>query len=428
VIRTASCLVLGAGLALASPAVAMAAIPPGCGHLGPVADQYIDGQKLCRDAQNEILHSLRTGQQPNWAKAFRDSARQLPSPKPTVPKTSKRPRPRRPRPSHSPAVPRLPRTHVRPLKAAPVRPERTAPPPTHAQPLKAAPVRPKRTAPPPMGTESPQRNPSQRPTTRPSTTVTSRSVVPVAGTRHSSTDIGARKISWRWLTWAALLAVTLVVIYTGRRPSQSVLAAMSRILDRRAAAPLPSAKSELSWDPFALTALRLRGPGAESVLRGAVLEALRTGTEVIMTRSDACRLFSPEAGDLVDEQIPGLVLTRGTAEAIGLMNTAGVPRLLISCTTQAVLTDDAILRWPGLRSVLTLAAEASDTAVKVAENGALSWPAVTSPVRAIPNALPVLDLVDAYCQLAALPVKACQPDLYGSRLTPGTGQTSDLHG
>ncbi|MEO5877797.1 MAG: hypothetical protein ABIS86_14540, partial [Streptosporangiaceae bacterium] len=126
---------------------------------------------------------------------------------------------------------------------------------------------------------------------------------------------------------------------------------MNNILNHPTPAPTTLAPT---WSPFAIPRLNITGPSAESVLRGMALEALRTGTEVIMTRSDASHLLGHTTANPIEEPTPSLILTDNTNAAIDHLKTTGAPRLLISCTNDSGLTDDAIRRLPGLRAEVTL--------------------------------------------------------------------------
>ena len=46
---------------------------PGCPPLSPIAKRYVDRKTVCRRARQEMLHSFKTGKDPDWGNVLRDS-------------------------------------------------------------------------------------------------------------------------------------------------------------------------------------------------------------------------------------------------------------------------------------------------------------------------------------------------------------------
>lgn len=299
-----------------------------CAPIGPVASRYVDKKKVCRRARKEVLRSLQTGRDPDWGDVFRDS----------IPKASKRPRhhqPSKPHPQHhkkyamSP-IPSgtAPTTGAAgrswPSNRAPVRPSPGMPTPTAKEPLNSHQAEPAPAArqPAPTPTSTPRTDPDRR------------------GTWGSSRT-GA----------CALVLLLGVAVFVGRYRRTVAPAARSpitRVKTRPQSVevlepPTPtdhSSPDPTGITPFTTTGVSLEGPAAENAVRRLVMEVLSTRpgttTELVLSRPDAWRLLGIDLGNLLEDRVPGLVLTEALEQTRAyLTRQAGPCRILVTYDGEA---------------------------------------------------------------------------------------------
>jgi hypothetical protein len=155
------------------------------------------------------------------------------------------------------------------------------------------------------------------------------------------------------------------------------------------------------FDPFAMTtALALNGPGAADAVRALVLSILTDqAAEIIITRSDAWDLLGVDAGDLIEDRIPGLVLVDDSSQARDYLETTGPRRLYVTRGGLDLVCD---LVDPGRIAVISLTPCNSDSA-EVKEYGQVIRPSSPELDGAIPSLLPPASRQDAHGRLMALP-------------------------
>lgn len=355
-----------------------------CGPFGSVAERYVDRKKACRRARQEALRSLRTGRDPDWGDVIRDSRRGA----------SKRPR-RHENSGHQ-------HRHANKHKTNPTQPGASPttglmPPPSRIekQPLPTA------------TTHAPSET-AGSPRTRPAPRTTARVVLD-----------GHRTQSFPWGGAVALLALTFAAAHATRhrrafvRLMRTVIRGVKRKSRPALHATSTPAASCASPDvcrvfPLAADAVALAGPGAEDAVRHLAMDILsrRRGdsTDLVVSRSDAWRLFGTDIGTLQEDRVPGLLLTDDPEQThTVLARQTPTRRVLVTYDGETEDFRGLINHQQGQLAVVSLSPGAW-APMKVSANGA-----VTRSNDAAPSAvtqLPLLSRADAFNQLMSMPTLA----------------------
>ncbi|MGI8333622.1 hypothetical protein ACRYCC_27045 [Actinomadura scrupuli] len=119
-----------------------------------------------------------------------------------------------------------------------------------------------------------------------------------------------------------------------------------------------------------------------------------------MSRLDAWHLLGIDTGDLVEERIPGLVLTEDLLQAKAYLQTTGPRRLLIKFSDDRDVLHDLPTRHRGRIAVVTFSTRPQDT-IEVSADGRIQLtPDSANAVTGLP---PTLTRSEAYNQLMNLP-------------------------
>ncbi|URN07668.1 hypothetical protein LUW74_32810 [Actinomadura madurae] len=213
---------------------------------------------------------------------------------------------------------------------------------------------------------------------------------------------------------AVLLAVIGSGAYVSRRHRAIVKTAlsMSRRLKQRQPLGTQVAPSTASGprapraDLFASVENELTGPGAEDAIRCFVVDTLigrqSDAVELVLTRTDAWRLFGIEHGMLRGEQIPGLTLTDDAQQTCGYLARRGlVRRILITCDGEMEDVRESRANEREL-TVISLS-ERAEGATRIAADGRVT-PRAAAPL--MPSCLPLLSKSGAFGQLTSMPTLA----------------------
>jgi hypothetical protein len=405
-IRRTAAITVVAVLTLALTTGPASATPPTaaeCGDVGPVAAQYVDGKKLCRDARREVLRSLKTGKPVDWDKVFRDSVRtphragHHRANKPVSEKRHKSKARHRPTRRHVVGRPRRHEVSSHKRRASPgaTTPSKRPTPDDSTT----------RRTPPPALPRSPTPVASDQPQDQ---------LIPQRPADESRPRMG--RPSTTLVLAAALVGVG--VAFAARRRLLALLAVASNPLLRR---PHP-ARSRTRHDELAvrkapsaapvaglllLDAIALTGPGAEAALRGLILDVLSAprpeSAEIVISRADAADLLGIKTDELVDERIPGLVLTDHIWHSITHLRTPGPRRLFVTQKAELdLIRSDSILRQRERVTAVSLSPWPHESA-EIDPDGhitSLSDPTLTSVLS---DRLPTLSRDDAHAQLMRLP-------------------------
>lgn len=357
-----------------------------CGPFGPVADKYVDRNKICRRARKEALRSIRTGRDPDWGDVFRDS----------IPKASKHPRQgpasKRPRhrtekhqPNHTPSPPS--RTETRTTER--VSPSSRA---DVERPNGPQPSVPTETAKTPVNTAPP--------------------------TSPTSPEDDVRGLAG-WAGAFAFLALIGGASYVGRRRRTVIQAATSmfeRIKRDTRPKATPTATTSFQGTPpgvapriahFATKGISLAGPGAEDAVRHLAVDILlnrqNNATELVLSRPDAWRLFGTDMGTLQDDRIPGLTLTDDPAQTRTYLARQGPSRCLLVTYDDEVEDLRALpAHQQGQPTVVSLSAW-TEASVTVSTGGEVTASAAGPQMS---ERLPLLSRPDAFAQLMSMPTLA----------------------
>jgi hypothetical protein len=356
---------------------------PGCPPLNPIAKRYVDRKTVCRRARREVLHSIKTGKDPDWSELFR-------SPEPSD-------RPRRHR--------KLRNGHHEASKHAP-QPRRR-----HDETRSAGPSH-RRLSGQTHGTLS-----HPRPRTNsamPPTTVADHPTISHQ-TRGEGHDGSPSVLAWAGI--AGLLSLLCgAAALTIRRPNVILGRAMKarRARLRRATrkvAPASTATDSHSNDPFIWNRAALAGPGAEDAVRYMAMDVLTSRRsdpiELILNRADAWRLLGIGTDDLRAERIPGLTLTDGSQQALAYLAHPGFSRrLLIAYAGESDDLERLLVRQNGRLAAIFLSSWA-EPSVHVSANGEIT-PSSGHPLTASerPARLSILARDDARDEIPSLPSTA----------------------
>lgn len=376
---------------IGAPSCAGLAVPgraeqdPGCPPLNPIAKRYVDRKAVCRRAREEVLHSLKTGKDPDWKRVFRDS---LPA---------KHPR------RHQPANHGHHATSGYGPWPQPVREPKPSASPNSA----------------PGYSRTPTRHPPNQPQLRKSVTDSS-STAPSNRTaiphRPRTDERGALRTPGRAAAFLLLAILGGVAIWQRK--------ALWAQLDKRRfhhqrprpaiepASPSRRPGDAPTHDPFDWGGASLAGLGAEDAVRDVIMNVLthrrEHAIELVLTRSDAWRLLGIAPDTLQDERVPGLTLSDDDQQAYAHLRRPGFSRrLLVTCDNG----DDCPLgqsrqdeRW----GVLTVATSTNPSAQTSATGGITPRPP-SGPTTSGPHERTLrLPRPDALEQLLALPTLARQ--------------------
>lgn len=358
----------------------IAACPP----IGPVASRYVDRKKACRRARQEVLQSLRTGRDPDWADVIRDS----------MPGASKQPR------RHENSRHQHRRTKRHEMK--PTQPG--ASPTTGLMPLPSRiemQRRPAASAPALSESAEPRKQ-------RPTSSATTR-MVPDGHWPQSSPWVGA----------VASLALTCATAYATRRRRAivPVTRSMIRCLRRNSrlaiGATSTPAVGSASPDtrrsfPLAMDWVALAGPGAEAAVRHLAMDVLsrrrEDSTDLVVSRPDAWRLFGTDIGTFQEDRVPGLLLTDDYAQTRALLARQTLARRVL-VTYEDAIGDfrDLLIHQRGQLAVVSLSTPARASA-EVTASGEVtrSNDAALSEI----TQLVLLSRTDAFNQLMSMPTLA----------------------
>ncbi|GAA1892363.1 hypothetical protein GCM10009736_70750 [Actinomadura bangladeshensis] len=351
-----------------------------CAPIGPVASRYVDKKKVCRRARKEVLHSLKTGRDPDWDAVIRDStpnvvnrSRQFPP--------SKRARQRPKSHNMNPAAP---------PKASAVTPGARSTNRTQTQPVPgarslgaSATPKPSQHAPAPVPTSRP--NPSDRAPWPPPCAAAIALLILLA----SAAYLGKHR--------RRVFAVTMSMLrHLKRGPRKRNQTTPSPATDHEA----PSATHIAS---LLAKGASLTGPEAEGVARHMAMEFLRRrrpgSAELVLSRPDAWRLFGMDVGTLREDRIPGLVLTDDCEQTRVFLARQTSPRRLLL----AYGTEEDVPRDGGQTTVVSISTRAEGP-TKIS-----AGVEVTSTLDpSLASRLPTLTRNDAFNLLMTLPTCARQ--------------------
>jgi hypothetical protein len=381
----------------------------------PVATQYLDLARWQRNADAAMLRSLQTGRPVDWGKVFRGALIRPGRSVPTA--TAKHHRAASPSVNargrkeghhHRPSVrrPALPGPRARHLAPPVVSADRSLKKslkkslPTSKSPAAAIPAIPVTPA-----------------SARPSATRTSPSAS--AGRHQPAAFLGFREASRTqsgrlWVVLPLILvAASLLVAFSRRRARLPLLALVRlvvclpsvRVVRPRQAVALPEATAPPGLDPFAVSGLALTGAGAESVARGLVMAMLKDRPteliEVVISRTDAWDLLGIDIGDLIEEHIPGLVVTDDFPESKTYLRTPGPRRLFVSCSGGLDLLHDVLARERGHIAAISLSPWLYDT-IEITADGQIIHMSDPDLANAVTGPLPTLTWPEAFTQLMTL--------------------------
>ncbi|MFG2245784.1 hypothetical protein [Spirillospora sp. NPDC048823] len=222
-----------------------------------------------------------------------------------------------------------------------------------------------------------------------------------------------------WAGAFALLTLIGGAAYAGRQRQKVVQAAMSigERLKRntRPKAPPTPATSSSATPPqtartiayFAKKSVSLAGPGAEDAARRLAVDVLlsRQGnaTELVLSRTDAWRLFGIDVGTLQDDRIPGLVLTDDPAQTRKNLARPGPPRRLLVTYADEVDDLQALPAHQQGQLVVVSLSTSATASVTVSNGGEVIANAAGLPMS---GRLPLLSRPDAFDQLMSMPTLA----------------------
>ncbi|MGI8333760.1 hypothetical protein ACRYCC_27750 [Actinomadura scrupuli] len=366
---------------------------------GPGGGQYFDSAQWQREARDEMLRSMRTGEPFDWAKVYRRSLHPL-----ARPRTTARRQHVNSHPAHAGrhgAAHHLRRPLHRPVPLG--RPSRPAAPVTvSATPTVRTPHPPSKA---PLAAAS-----ATRPAGR----------TPAAAGRHrvaSSPRVTASPSPGRnwWNVPLLILMLGSLLLAVAARRRLTPVAAVIRsapklsglrvVRPRRAPAP-PEAVPLPGLDPFAVGGLALTGAGAAPAARGVIMAVL-TGrpsgsAEVVMSRVAAWNLLGIGAGDLAGDQLPGLVLTGDFLQAKAHLQTPGPARLFVTCSGGLDLLHDLLTRERGRIAAISLTPWPHAT-IEVTADGRISGMSHPHLAGALTSPLPTLTRAQAHTRLMTLP-------------------------
>lgn len=355
---------------------------PGCPPLNPIAKRYVDHKTVCRRARQEVLHSLRTGKDPDWDHVFRDSipARHTRRYRPVnhghhaPSEHASRPQPRSgPKPSASPSpTPRQSRTPTRRRIDQP-------------QPRRSV-------------TGSSSKAPSNR------------NAIP----HHLRTDKrGPLNTLGRASVLLLLAMLGTVTIWRGK-------ALRAKLDERRPRLRRPPSVMEPTsprrrpgevapHDPFGWGGASLAGPGAEDAVRHLITDTLthqrEHAIELVLPRPDAWRLLGMTADDLQAERVPGLTLTDDAQEAYAHLRRPSFWRRLL--VTYDDGDDHPHLQQQDERSSVLTVATSIKPSAQISANGNITPRPPSGPTTTEPHKrAPIISRSDAREQLLALPTLA----------------------
>lgn len=362
-----------------------------CGPFGPVAERYVDRDKVCRRARQEALRSLRTGRDPDWGDVMRDS----------IPRASGRPG-RTQNPERSRQAVKKYRTDPAQPNPSPTAGLIPSPSRTDVQP------RPEPPAPTGPGIPGPPHH-------RPTPTTTAR-IVPDDHRPWLIPCTGA----------VALLALISGTISAARHRRAIVLATRPMLRHvKRNLRPIAHPKSTTTVGhtasdaqgivPFIADGASITGPGAEDAVRHLALEILsrRQGdyVELVLTRSDAWRLFGTDIGTFQEDRVPGLYLTDDPEHTHAFLTRQSLTQqVLITYDSEAEEFRELLNHQQRRLAVVSLCPRIGAT-TEVSANGA-----VTRSNDALPSAntqLPLLSRADAFNKLVSMPTLARHGELGG---------------
>jgi hypothetical protein len=124
--------------------------------------------------------------------------------------------------------------------------------------------------------------------------------------------------------------------------------------------------------------------------------------DVVLSRTDAWDLLGIDTGDLVEEHIPGLVLTDDILQAKAYLRTPGPRRLFISCSGDLDMLQGILTRERGRVAAISLAPWSHAT-IEVTAGGQIKQMSDPELANAVTGPLPTLTRPEAYAQLMTLP-------------------------
>ncbi|MEU5882851.1 hypothetical protein [Spirillospora sp. NPDC047279] len=213
----------------------------------------------------------------------------------------------------------------------------------------------------------------------------------------------------------ALVLLLGVGVYVSRRrlsPAAAVLRVRSPSEPsdvNEPALPDPRAEPETfangpQWNPFTFADIAIVGAGAEGAARYLVLQTLTDGRfgarEVMVTRSEAWRLFGLDAGDLAEERIPGLTIIEDFTQIQTYLCLPHDSSRLVITREAAARINAKSFRQQGTATVIHLTGSA-DARIEVLADGA----ALKTPVfeAGLPDRLELLSIEEAFAELMRLP-------------------------
>ncbi|MEU8804830.1 hypothetical protein [Spirillospora sp. NPDC048819] len=167
--------------------------------------------------------------------------------------------------------------------------------------------------------------------------------------------------------------------------------------------------------PFIADGASITGPGAEDAVRHLALEILsrRQGdyVELVLTRSDAWRLFGTDIGTFQEDRVPGLYLTDDPEHTHAFLTRQSLTQqVLITYDSEAEEFRELLNHQQRRLAVVSLCPRIGAT-TEVSANGA-----VTRSNDALPSAntqLPLLSRADAFNKLVSMPTLARHGELGG---------------
>jgi hypothetical protein len=171
--------------------------------------------------------------------------------------------------------------------------------------------------------------------------------------------------------------------------------------------------------------LALTGAGAAPAARSVIMAVLTgrpTGSaEVVMSRVAAWNLLGIGTGDLADEHIPGLVLTRDFLQTKAHLQKPGPARLFVTCSGGLDLLHDLLTREHGRIAAISLTPWPHAT-IEVTADGRISGMSHPDLAEALTGPLPTLTRSQAHTRLMTLPTVRNPEPSETRRNPPDSGQ------
>ncbi|MFI0486763.1 hypothetical protein [Actinomadura sp. 9N215] len=169
----------------------------------------------------------------------------------------------------------------------------------------------------------------------------------------------------------------------------------------------PAALAARQETLLSATGISLTGPGAENAVRHLAIDALTSRrNRVVLSRSDARRLFGIDADTLREERIPGLALTDDSEHTRNLLaRHASSQNVLVSCTDEVEEFRRSSAHHRGDLTIVTTSPGPGPSA-NISADGHVLLNTTSCP---LPDWVPLLSTSGAFTQLMSMPTLACQP-------------------